>query len=393
MVRSNERLEEEWPTEPQEQSWNDFSRPHIQEGLKHAVRPSVTHCSICQEEIIPEEIIDSHFVSEPQLELIEDPKGYVSFLDYKDGYSKNFNHVRSLNSKSAGVQRFAHHDCDHSEFAAYEGGDYTSPQGAISLVRKILHSEKRKHAEFLLRQTGELRYSQTKILKAWESFIIETGIDYDTFIAERNRLEVKAKIEHFKLAERELPYAEFFNRAIELTTSDDLIWAAKEVESVGPIAAQGFIFTGFSEGSSSFPIYYSYLPLKSGKHIFFLAGQKALPQIFSWALKLPILAYLWSSSANPKNLFWNTTWNDPLIELLEGNHGHTGQKSVNWSDPSTPDSLMPETLDSKKRALLLARPLISDDLSEIYGISEDERELMRKELKPWKNKVDVEADR
>lgn len=36
---------------------------------------------------------------------------------------------------------------------------------------------------------------------------------------------------------------------------------------------------------------------------------------------------------------------------------------------------------------------LDDQLAEIYGLTEDERELMRKDLKPWKDKWDVEADR
>lgn len=53
-----------------------------------------------------------------------------------------------------------------------------------------------------------------------------------------------------------------------------------------------------------------------------------------------------------------------------------------------------EILDKPGTFLDFSKPeTLDDQLAEIYGITEEEREFMRKDLKPWKDKVDVEADR
>jgi len=53
-----------------------------------------------------------------------------------------------------------------------------------------------------------------------------------------------------------------------------------------------------------------------------------------------------------------------------------------------------EILDRPGTFLDFSKPeTLDDQLAEIYELTEEERELMRKNLKPWKDKVDVEADK
>ena len=53
-----------------------------------------------------------------------------------------------------------------------------------------------------------------------------------------------------------------------------------------------------------------------------------------------------------------------------------------------------EILDKPGTFLDFNKPeTLDDQLAEIYGLTEEERELMRKDLKPWKDKIDVEADK
>lgn len=71
----------------------------------------------------------------------------------------------------------------------------------------------------------------------------------------------------------------------------------------------------------------------------------------------------------------NTTWrNYILIPRINFSTGEILDRPGSLLDFSQPDTL-------------------DDQLAKIYELTEEEQELMRKDLKPWKDKVDVEADR
>lgn len=352
MVRLIEALEDSWPAGPEDESWADFTRKMTQAGINH--NPDVIRCSICNESITSEKpLINSHTVSEPQLEIIANDKSKVSFLDYKLAISRDFKDIRKAHSRDAGVRRFAHGDCDHKEFAPYEGGDYSSQSGARSLVSKILHSAKSSQTEFLLRQTGELREAFSGIANNWKKVCLDVGFDYPTYLAEWNRLKILFSIEHFNLWQREMPMNSSIKDWIIELGEEKIVFRSKVINSPISIASQGMLLTKYNAESPNIPLFFALLPLKDGTYIFFLGAFEKHSFLLKWAEELPLIAFLWSMAYQPKALFWDANYKSSLIDLFISNHGHAGLDLVDWSDTNAAYDLIPKNInDDLKRFLM-----------------------------------------
>lgn len=242
-----------------------------------------------------------------------------------------------------------HHKCDSREFLKYESGDY-SPEGCLSLIRKIIYSEKATAISNYIYSQLQVRFTSSIIEKFSDELISELNLGSATEAESEKVLQIRLKYARRPI----IPKLKFFEETRKLNY-DDFFFESRIIENAIPLAFQGIAGSFATTKGRKPAVFFAHLPQQSGKTRLFIATLKEdSGDYFNIAKKSPILYFLAAIGSQDQKIFWNDELVSSGMRKLIVNSGYGKVIPTNHLLDSSIDieGLTKETTNEEKTLLL-----------------------------------------